>query len=83
MRPAHLGPVDSSSFGGEAVVADLDGGHRDDLAEVGRIGDDFLIAGHGGVEHAFAGDRGVGAEGATAENTAVFEGEDSRFERGH
>ena len=34
----------------DAVVADLGVGHRDDLAAVAGIGEDFLIAGHGGVE---------------------------------
>ena len=41
-------------LGVDAVVADERVGHRDDLAGVGRVGEDFLIAGHGGVEHDFA-----------------------------
>ena len=35
---------------GDAVVADLRRRHRDDLPGVGRVGQDFLVAGHAGVE---------------------------------
>jgi hypothetical protein len=69
--------------GGDPVVADLHGGQRDDLSEVRRIGQDFLIARHGRVEDALTGDGGVGAEGATTEYRPVFQGEDCRLGRGH
>ena len=35
----------------DAVVADERVGHGNDLAEVGRVGQDLLIAGHAGVEY--------------------------------
>jgi len=38
----------------DAVIADERIGHRDDLAFIGRVGEDFLIAGHGSVEADFA-----------------------------
>ena len=41
-------------FGIDAVVADERIGHGDDLAVIGGIGEDFLVAGHAGVEHHFA-----------------------------
>ena len=41
-----------------AVVADLDGGHGDDLPRVGRIGQHFLISRHARVEDHFT-DRGA------------------------
>jgi hypothetical protein len=40
---------------GAAGIADVRIGQRHQLARVGRIREDFLIAGHGGVEHHFAG----------------------------
>ena len=40
---------------GDPVVADVGIGERDDLPGVGGIGDDLLVAGHGGVEHDLAG----------------------------
>ena len=82
----HLGPHAIEEGGwpaglaivvGDAVVADERAGHRDDLAGVGRVGEDFLIAGEGGVEAGFAFDaagRGVAKRGAV-ENAAVLEGE--------
>ena len=39
---------------GDAVVADHRVGHHHDLKGVGRVGDDLLIADHGGIEHHFA-----------------------------
>ena len=45
--------------GGAAGVADVRIGQRHQLPRVGRIGEDLLVAGHGGVEHHFA-DRQAG-----------------------
>lgn len=56
-----------------AVVADLGGGEGDDLAEVGGIGKDFLVAGHACVENGFPQDGFGGAEGGSPEDAAVFE----------
>jgi hypothetical protein len=50
-------------------------GQRDDLAAIGRIGQDFLIAGHGGVEHHLAAGDAIGADGLALENRSVGEGE--------
>ena len=46
-------------FGIDAVVADMRVSEGDDLLAVARVREDFLIAGHGGVEHHLA-DRGAG-----------------------
>ena len=40
-----------------AGIADVGVGEGNDLFAVGRVGQDFLIAGHGSVEHDFAGSR--------------------------
>ncbi len=58
----------------DAVVADLHGGHRHDLAEVGGIGQDLLVTGHRGVEDAFPGDGGLGAKGSATEYATIFQG---------
>ncbi|MNE71568.1 hypothetical protein D3C80_1674540 [compost metagenome] len=46
-------------------------GQGDDLLAVGRIGENFLIAGHGGIEYHLADALPVGTDGFTAENAAV------------
>ncbi len=78
-----FGGVGLGVFVVDAVVADLRRGHGDDLAEVGGIGDDLLVAGHRGVEDTLACDGGVGSEREAAENGTVFEGENSLLGRGH
>ena len=67
----------------DAVVADHRRGHGDDLAEVGGIGDDFLVAGHRRVENALARNGGGGAKSAAVKHRTIFEGEDCGLERGH
>ena len=62
-------------FGVDAVVADLRIGHGDDLATIAGIGEDFLVAGHRGVETDLAVDLAEGAEGRSGEDRAVFQGE--------
>ena len=56
-----------------AVVADQGVGHGDDLAFIGRIGEDFLVTGHGGVKHHLP--RGLTRPGkrAAGEHQAVFQ----------
>jgi hypothetical protein len=54
-----------------AGVADVRIGQRDDLLRVGRIGEDFLIAGQRGVEHHFAGRRALDANACAVEQAAV------------
>ena len=38
----------------DSVISDLRGGEGDELPGVGRVGEDFLIAAHAGVEHDLA-----------------------------
>src|SRR5581483_6403328 len=57
----------------DAVIADQRIGHCHDLSLVGRVGDDFLIAGHAGVEHNFASRFTGGAKAAAGVDRAVFE----------
>ena len=61
--------------GVDAVIADERIGHRDDLAFVGRVGEDFLIAGHGGVEADLAAGRRFRAKSRAVKNRAVFKGQ--------
>ena len=56
----------------DAVVPDERIGHRDDLALVRWIGQDFLITGHRGVEADFAASGRRGAESEAAEYRTVF-----------
>ena len=60
-------------LGIRAGVADVRIGERDDLPAVGRVGENFLIARHGGVEHHFAGRIAFGADRAAVEDGAVLE----------
>ena len=74
MKPARCGLWLSTSSAIDAVVADLGIGHGDDLAAIARIGEDFLVAGHRGVEADLAVDFAVGAEGRAGEHGSVFQG---------
>ena len=58
----------------DAVVADFGVGHRDDLAAIARIGQDFLIAGHRRVEADLAFGFAFGAKGRSGQHGSVFEG---------
>ena len=62
----------------DAVVADLRGRHGDDLAEVGRVGEDFLVAGHARVEHDFAAEGGRSSERPAPKNGSIFKSEHGR-----
>ena len=57
----------------DAVIADERIGHGDDLGFVGRIGQDFLVAGHGSVEADLAAGLGGRAEALAVKHRAVFE----------
>ena len=59
----------------DADIADVRIGQRDDLPAIRRIGQDFLIAGHRGVEHHFTGCMGLRADRIPAEYRAVGEHE--------
>src|SRR6185295_20317712 len=56
-------------------VADVRGGHHDDLAVVRRVGERLLVAGHAGVEHRLAEGLPHGPVGAAAEGAAVLQDE--------
>src|SRR5208337_1772348 len=58
-----------------ADVSHLRRGHGDNLADVARVGEDFLVAGHRGVEHHLADALTRGAEGAALEHHAVGQGQ--------
>ena len=64
-------------FGVGADVADMGIGQRHQLTGIRRIGQDFLIAGHRGVEHDFANGQAGGANRPAPENGTVSKGEDS------
>ena len=55
-------------FGVDAVVADLRIRQRDDLPAVARIGEDFLVAGHGRVENDLTDCHAWGADGMTVKD---------------
>ena len=57
-----------------AGVADVGIGEGDNLTAVGRVGQDFLVTGHGRVEHHFTADGALGTDGVTAEHGAVGQG---------
>ena len=59
----------------DAGVADVRGGHHDDLAVVRRVGEGLLVAGHAGGEHGLAEGLPHGPVGAAAEDPAVLQDE--------
>ena len=69
---ADFGAVGFDIFGADAVVADLDGGHGDDLGKVGGVGEDLLVTGHTGIEAGLSGFGGGGSKGSSAEYRSVF-----------
>ena len=54
-KALHLDPPGFQVLGVDPVIAHEGIGHGDDLPLVGRVGEDLLITGHGGVEHHLAG----------------------------
>src|SRR5580700_7046968 len=62
----------------DADIADMGEGEGDDLARIGRIGEDLLVAGHRGVEADFAHRLSGGAEADAFEHRAVGEHEQRR-----
>ncbi len=57
----------------DTVIADQRIGHRDDLALVRRISQDFLVAGHGGVENDFAFGVAGESERPAGEDRSIFQ----------
>ena len=68
-RRRHVDGLDVFVVG--ADVADMREGEGDDLPGIGRIGQDFLIAGHRGVEADLADRVAGGAEAETLQHGAV------------
>ena len=57
----------------DAVIANEGIGHHHALSSIGGVGQDLLIAGHGGVEHHLADPLLAGADAAAREGHAVFQ----------
>ena len=55
----------------DAVVADEGVAHHDAMPRVGRVGQNFLVARHGGVEHHLAHAVRRGADALSPEDAAV------------
>ena len=62
-------------FVGDAVVADLRAGHDHDLPAIGWIGEDLLVAHHGGVEDDLAEARTPSAKGRADKDGSILESE--------
>ena len=60
-------------MGVDAGIADEGIRHGDDLALVGRIGENFLVAGHRGVENNFSNSLSWKTMPFAAKNTAIFQ----------
>jgi hypothetical protein len=43
------------------------------VASIGRIGEDFLVTAHGGIEYHFTNGYAAGSDCQAFENTAIFE----------
>ena len=57
-------------------------GQRDQLARIGGIGEDLLIAGHGGIEDHLANGFTGGTHGVAVKNAAVLERKQSGYGHG-
>ena len=62
-----------------AGIPDMGKGQGDDLPAVGRVGEDFLVARHGGVEDHFANSLARSADGNAAKNGAICKGQQGRL----
>ena len=67
-----LDPPGFDIFKINPIVADQGVGHGDDLAGVGRIGEDLLVAGHGGVKDYLPPGLTRPGKRAAGKNQAVF-----------
>src|ERR1700686_3135391 len=68
-------------FGIRSVVTDFRIGENDDLASVGRVGENFLIAGDGSIKNYFAVTFAFGSVAFAAEDSAIFQRKDSLHSR--
>ena len=66
-QAADVGAVGFKIFIRDAVIADEGVGHHHDLLRIGRIGNDFLVADHRGVEDDLADFAAIGSETDSAE----------------
>ena len=64
-----------------ADIADMREGEGDDLPGVGRIGEDFLVAGHGGVEADFAHRFALGTDADALDHRAIGQHQKGRHTR--
>jgi hypothetical protein len=69
----RLNPGRFHVLGIHAIIADQRIGHGHNLARIGGIGKDFLIAGHRGVEYYFSGSLTRSGKGSSLKNSAVFQ----------
>ena len=81
-EPSAVGPRRLQVLGVRPDVSNLGGRHQDDLAPVGRIAEDFLVAGDGGVEHQLTRHVAGCAEATARPDAAVLEREQRRREIG-
>ena len=70
-------------LGGGAGVADVRIGQRDDLTRVGGIGEDFLIAGDGGIENDLSSAIAGGANGLASEDRPIPQSQHRRCTSPH
>ncbi len=77
-EPCGMDRVGLEVLGSDAGVADVGIGERDDLAGIGRVGQDFLVARHRGVEHDLAGRDAGSADRNAPKHRAVLEREHCR-----
>ena len=71
-----VGPPGLVVEGVGADVADVRVGQADELPGVGRVGEDFLVAGDGGIENDFPAALAARAVAAALKEPAVLQGED-------
>ena len=72
-QPLDIGPGGFVVFGVGPVIANLRVGENDNLPAVGRIGEDFLIAGDGSIKNYFPVTFAFGAVAFAAEDSTVFQ----------
>ena len=82
-RPCGVDAARFDVLGVHAGVADVRIGQRDDLPAVRGIGEDFLVAGHRGVEHHLADGGAVRADGTAAKDRPVGKDQHGGFEVSH
>src|SRR5580700_2181309 len=76
-----IGPCGLGIFGIRAVVTNFGISENYDLASVGRVGENFLIAGDGSIKNYFAVTFAFGSVAFAAEDSAIFQRKDSLHSR--